>query len=52
MLNQSPCDRGPFPVAADKTYSNGPCHEYLRRRSIRHTVPEKTDSRAARLRKG
>lgn len=36
-------------VAADKAYSNGPCREYLRRRSIRHTIPEKTDSQAARL---
>ncbi|MGI5261430.1 IS5 family transposase [Streptomyces angustmyceticus] len=42
----------PESVAADKAYSNGPCREYLRRRGIRHTIPEKTDSRAARLRKG
>ncbi|MFD6555240.1 IS5 family transposase [Streptomyces sp. NPDC058398] len=42
----------PDSVAADKAYSNGPCREYLRRRSIRHTIPEKTDSQAARLRKG
>ncbi|MFD3921527.1 IS5 family transposase [Streptomyces sp. NPDC058595] len=42
----------PDSVAADKTYSNGPCREYLRRRGIRHTIPEKTDSQAARLRKG
>ncbi|WUI51764.1 IS5 family transposase [Streptomyces sp. NBC_00414] len=39
-------------VAADKAYSNGPCREYLRHRGIRHTIPEKTDSQAARLRKG
>ena len=39
-------------VAADKAYSNGPCREYLRQRGIRHTIPEKTDSQAARLRKG
>ncbi|MFG3236377.1 IS5/IS1182 family transposase, partial [Streptomyces antibioticus] len=39
-------------VAADKAYSNGPCREYLRRRAIRHTIPEKGDSHAARLRKG
>ncbi len=32
--------------------SNGPCRQYLRRRGIRHTIPEKADSRAARLRKG
>ncbi|WSX65330.1 IS5 family transposase [Streptomyces sp. NBC_01411] len=42
----------PDSVAADKAYSNGPCREYLRRREIRHTIPEKSDSRAARLRKG
>ncbi|WP_419586930.1 transposase [Streptomyces sp. Qhu-G9] len=38
--------------AADKAYSNGPCREYLRRRGIRHAIPEKSDSQAARLRKG
>jgi transposase len=32
--------------------ANGPVREYLRRRGIRHTIPEKTDSQAARLRKG
>ncbi|MGW2787958.1 IS5 family transposase [Streptomyces populi] len=42
----------PDSVAADRAYSNGPCREYLRRRSIRHTIPEKTNSQAARLRKG
>ncbi|MFI7054594.1 IS5 family transposase [Streptosporangium canum] len=42
----------PGSLAADKAYSNGPCRDYLRRRGIRHTIPEKTDSRAARLRKG
>ena len=42
----------PDSLAADKAYSNGPCRHYLRRRGIRHTIPEKTDSRAARLRKG
>ncbi|WP_405798114.1 IS5 family transposase [Streptomyces sp. NBC_01506] len=44
--------RKPDSVAADRAYSNGPCREYLRRRGIRHTIPEKTDSQAARLRKG
>ncbi|WP_443076370.1 IS5 family transposase [Streptomyces sp. NBC_01716] len=39
-------------VAVDKAYSNGPCRKYLRRRGIRHMIPEKTDSQAARLRKG
>lgn len=42
----------PDSIAADKGYSNGPCREYLRRRGIRHTIPEKSDSWAARLRKG
>ncbi|MFE2049530.1 transposase [Streptomyces sp. NPDC059459] len=42
----------PDSLAADKAYTNGPCREYLRRRGIRHTIPEKTDSQAARLRKG
>ncbi len=42
----------PDSVAADKAYSNRPCREYLRHRSIRHPIPEKTDSQAARIRKG
>ncbi|WP_394854482.1 IS5 family transposase [Streptomyces albogriseolus] len=42
----------PDSIAADKAYSNGSCREYLRCRGIRHTIPEKTDSQAARLRKG
>ncbi|GGU46303.1 IS5 family transposase [Streptomyces coeruleorubidus] len=42
----------PDSLAADKAYSNGPCRTYLRRRGIRHTIPEKSDSQAARLRKG
>ncbi|MCX4678790.1 MFS transporter [Streptomyces sp. NBC_01433] len=42
----------PDSLAADKAYSDGPCHEYLRRRSIRHAIPERTDSQAARLREG
>ncbi|MFI9042130.1 IS5 family transposase [Streptomyces sp. NPDC053726] len=42
----------PDSLAADKAYSNGPVREYLRRRGIRHTIPEKTDSQGARLRKG
>lgn len=42
----------PDSLAADKGYSNSPCREYLRRRSIPHSIPEKTDSQAARLRKG
>ncbi|MFD4874446.1 IS5 family transposase [Streptomyces sp. NPDC058420] len=42
----------PDSIAADKACSNRPCRDYLRRRGIRHTIPEKTDSQAARLRKG
>ncbi|WP_405764216.1 IS5 family transposase [Streptomyces sp. NBC_00080] len=42
----------PDSVAADKAYSNRPCRQYLQSRGIRHTIPEKADSQAARLRKG
>ncbi|MFD7976328.1 transposase [Streptomyces sp. NPDC059749] len=42
----------PQGVAADKAYSNGPCRRHLRHRGIPHTIPEKADSQAARLRKG
>ncbi|WP_225882415.1 transposase [Streptomyces aureocirculatus] len=42
----------PDSVAAHKAYSNGPCRGYLRRRGIRHSIPEKTDSQASRQRKG
>jgi transposase len=42
----------PDSLAADKANSNGPCRRYLRRRSIRHTIPEKADSQAARPRRG
>lgn len=42
----------PDSLAADRAYSNGSIREYLRMRGIRHTIPEKTDSQAARLRKG
>ena len=42
----------PDSLAADMAYSNGPCRDYLRRRGIPHAIPQKTDSRAARLRKG
>lgn len=42
----------PDSLPADKAYGNGPCREYLRRRGLRHTIPEKTDNQAARLRKG
>ncbi|MFE6639562.1 IS5 family transposase [Streptomyces tendae] len=42
----------PDSLAADRAYSNGPVREYLRRRGVRHTIPEKTDSQAARLSRG
>ena len=42
----------PDSLAADKAYSNGLCRDHLRRRGMRHTIPEKTDSQAARQRKG
>lgn len=42
----------PNSLAADKAYSNGTCRRILRRRGIRHTIPEKIDSQAARRRKG
>jgi hypothetical protein len=42
--------KAPDSLAADKADSNGPCREHLRRRDTRHTIPEKTDSQAARLR--
>lgn len=34
------------------SYSNSPCRDYLRRRGIAHTIPEKSDSLAARSRWG
>ena len=39
-------------MAADKAYSNSLIRRYLRRRGISHTIPEKSDSQAARRRKG
>ncbi|MFE5947120.1 hypothetical protein ACFQ79_31980, partial [Streptomyces sp. NPDC056480] len=39
---------GDLDISVDSTT----VREYLRRRGIRHTIPEKTDSQAARLRKG
>ncbi|QMU74324.1 transposase [Streptacidiphilus sp. P02-A3a] len=42
----------PDSLAADKAYSNGPCRDYPRGHGIPHAIPQKTDSRAARLRKG
>ncbi|MET9539025.1 transposase [Streptomyces sp. NPDC006553] len=42
----------PDSLTADNAYSNGPIRQYVRRRGIRHTAPEKNDSQAALLRKG
>lgn len=44
----------PDSLAADRAYGNGRVRvrEYLRRRAIRHTIPGKTDSQVAHLRKG
>ncbi|KUM81713.1 transposase [Streptomyces griseorubiginosus] len=42
----------PDSLAADRAYSNGLVRNYLRRRGIRHTIPEKTDGQAARQRRG
>lgn len=38
-------------AAADKAHSNRLIRNYLPRRGIRHTIPEKSDSCAARARK-
>lgn len=43
--------RKPDSLAADRAYSNSPAREYLRPGGIRHTIQEKADSQAARLRK-
>jgi hypothetical protein len=42
--------RKPGSVAADKAYSNSLIRRYLRRRGISPTIPEKSDSQAARRR--
>lgn len=42
----------PDSVGADKAYSNSVIRSYLRRRGIRHVIPEKRDSRTARRRRG
>lgn len=44
--------RLPDSVGADRAYSNSLIRKYLRRRGIRHVIPEKSDSRAARWRRG
>ncbi len=44
--------RTPDSVSADKAYSKGKIRVYLRKRGIRHVIPEKKDHKAARLRRG
>ncbi|WP_408055719.1 IS5 family transposase [Streptomyces apricus] len=44
--------RLPDSVGADKAYSNSLIRNYLRRRGIRHVIPEKSDSRTARWHRG
>ncbi|GAA0700832.1 IS5 family transposase [Streptomyces malaysiensis subsp. malaysiensis] len=44
--------RRPESVAGDKAYSNRRACAYLRRRGIRHVIPEKRDQEAGRLRRG
>ncbi len=44
--------RKPNSHAADEAYSNGPCREYLWRRSIGHTIPEKNDQKQHRRNRG
>lgn len=44
--------RLPDSVGADRAYSNGVIRAYLRRRGIRHVIPEKSDSTSARRRRG
>jgi transposase len=42
----------PDGVSADKAYSSRKNRVYLRRRKIRHTIPERRDQRANRRRRG
>ena len=42
----------PDRVIADKAYSSRGFRAYLRQRGIAHTIPEKTDQRRHRLRRG
>jgi transposase len=42
----------PDSLSGDKAYSNRKTRRYLRKRKIRHTIPEKSDHRAHRLRRG
>ncbi|ONK10882.1 hypothetical protein STBA_16070 [Streptomyces sp. MP131-18] len=42
----------PDGLAADRACTHSLCREYPRRRDVRHTIPEKADTQAVRLRKG
>lgn len=42
----------PDSVSADKGYSNRRTRTYLRKRGIRHVIPEKADQAANRIRRG
>jgi Transposase DDE domain. len=42
----------PDSVSADKAYSNRKTRRYLQRRKIKACIPEKSDQRAHRLRRG
>ncbi|WP_442817877.1 IS5 family transposase [Streptomyces sp. NBC_01591] len=42
----------PDSVSADKAYSNRRTRRYLRRRGIRHVIPEKSDQAVNRVRRG
>jgi transposase len=42
----------PDSVSADKAYSNRRTRRYLRRRAIRHVIPEKSDQAANRRKRG
>ncbi|MFE3185524.1 transposase [Streptomyces violascens] len=44
--------RLPDSVGADKAYSKGVIRTYLRRRGIRHVIPEKTDIKSPLPRRG
>lgn len=44
--------RTPDSVGADKAYSNRKIRAYLRKRGVRHVIPEKKDHKATRLRRG
>ncbi|MBJ6630500.1 transposase [Streptomyces sp. I5] len=48
----SPRAGRPDRVTADKTYSSRGFRAYLRQRGMAHTIPEKTDQRRHRLRRG